>query len=347
MGVREPTRLLGYLVVRRPKLLAQGEVLSTIGLAWVLREASAASLFGRMIGVDDVAAWEPEAFAEESGRPDIVGLTLGEPALPVVVVEAKIHHQLSASQLNNYLDWQDAVIASAESSRRGLVVLLVPAVRRADAIRLVEGLQRQGRCLVCTWEDVFDRLDSVASDASGDVAQLIDLYRQYESTWVSSFTPNDVSPEGWRSRIEDYRTLAQLLSAEIHNGLRPLGLGHNRLQPMQDEGYRYIVMGPTGSPNLAIGLFRELSEGVTFGLRYHKDTRHFETVRERLDLSSLPVERALGHRLVRLKVPVGVTHEYIMYSLRHQVIEILTVSQPEMAPAIRKSLLNGSNTPPT
>jgi phage tail protein X len=307
-------------------------VLCTLGLEWLLRDKGAAEAFSDLLGLDEVLAWQAETVIDSGRRIDLTGWTAGDNGVPIVTLEAKIHHALTRAQVDAYILWQQNMLATATQHARGLMCLLVPKSRRDEAAGLLVDASSTTHTRVETWDSLFKAMADAGlnTGAIADLAQLESLYHQYDDTWIAPFSLEEITPPGWRTRSEDYELLADLLSRELQRSVHP-ALGRPRLLPMQKPGFRYVTMRPgSGAPNLAVGTFDDLAD-VPFAVRYHKLTHDFREITERLDASVLEVDHAGGHSYVRLRVPVAVTHAEILADLQSQLRAIVAIAHPDLS----------------
>lgn len=313
--------LLGHLTATRAEVFLQAEVLCTISLAWILgRSDEAGRAFGQLVGIDRGLAWTAEDLASGVvGRPDVVGRVAGE-GPPRIIVEAKLGAPLDQGQLRAY----------------GLggcrVAVLVPQARVGVTRRTLDqwGLDVVS---VLSWDRALDAIGAAVagSACAADVAQLTDMYRHVERTWVPPFSATELDDPA--AREADRVKLAEQVSALLHDSIiRARGSVANML-PMQRSRYRYVSMEP-GAPtatHVAIGVFDGLDHGP-LAMRWHNATGGFADVVARLKASDVELKRDGGHVYVPLHVPPESGHGEMVDALFTQVCDVIHVSTPELRP---------------
>ncbi len=290
-------RLLGHLA-QFSSLSKQGEVLCTQGLAFLLTNADARSVFAEWIlrctgfAVGQDAAWQAELRQEDGGRPDLEAVVDGK---PIAKVEAKLGALLSKSQLKEY------VADLHKRSGRGLLLVLVPSYRVGEATAVASSafdLTGDGpwrladwsdiTVAVISWEDVLVVPKAVGSEPfAGDLDQFEAMYLALigEDPGITN------APEGlaWRDR-------EKIFVALVDRATRLL-TSQARVYPMQTErdseshGYRRRYVGcPLGADESFFSLgVRDPFPGyeTPIWLRFHHDTPNFSVIRGRLEASSL------------------------------------------------------------
>lgn len=317
---RSPRTLLGHLAATRAEVFIQAEVLCTISLAWILSRCDEASrAFGELIGVERSLAWLGEdLFAGVPGRPDLVGRVSPE-CSPAVIVEAKLGAPLDRRQLLDYL------------STGCRLVVLVPQARVAGACRSISEWKLDVG--VVSWDQALDAIAAaaVAQPAyEADVAQLADLYRHVELTWVPPFSAIELEPPA--ARVEDLVKLADQVSADLHLSiLRARTISGNML-PMQRSRYRYVSMQPgvATATHVAVGVFDEV--GLALAIRWHKMTGEFRAVVDRLEMSGVALQWHGGHVYVPLDVPPDSAHHDMVNALVTQLYGVIDVAEPGLRP---------------
>lgn len=317
---RSPRMLLGHLAATRGEVFTQAEVLCTISLAWILSRCDEASrAFGELIGADRSLAWLAEdLFAGVPGRPDLVGRVSPE-CSPTVIVEAKLGAPLDQRQLLDY-------------HRKGCgLVLLVPEARVASTCRSIKEWKLNVR--VVSWDHALAAIGAAAVSqpaCAADLAQLVDLYRHVERTWVPSFSAIEL--EHPAARVEDLVKLADQVSAHLHLSiLRARGIAWKML-PMQRSRYRYVSMQPgvETATHVAVGVFDEV--GLPLAIRWHSTTGGFGEAADRLEMSGVALQRHGGHVYVPLEVPPDAAHHDMVDALITQAYGVIDVAEPSLRP---------------
>jgi len=320
-GAGSPRTLLGHLASTRAEVFTQAEVLCTLSLAWILRRSDEASrAFGQLLGVDSGLAWLAEdLFAGVPGRPDLVGRVAPE-SPPMVIVEAKLGAPLDEGQLRDY-------------ERNGCsLVVLVPQARVAGTLG---SIKRWGlRVRVVSWDNVLGAIGAaaVAQPAyAADVAQLVDLYRQVERTWVPPFSVLELADPG--ARVADRVKLADQVSAFLHQSIvRARAIPSNML-PMQRSRYRYVSMQPgmATATHVAIGVFDEVHD-LPLAVRWQKATVGFGEAVARLEAGGVAPRRHDGEVYVPLVLFANSAHHDMINDLLTQVCHLIEVAEPNLRP---------------
>jgi hypothetical protein len=292
-----------------------------MSLAWILsRSDRASSAFSDLVGVDRGLAWLAEDLsAGVVGRPDLVGRVQPEDG-PMVIVEAKLGAPLEDGQLRDYL-------------RDGCrLVVLVPLARVRGAQRSID--QWKLKVSVMSWDEALKAIGAALVDSpacAADLAQLTDLYRHVERTWVPPFSAADL--EDPAARVDDLVKLAEQVSAVLHESIsRARGSVANML-PMQRSRYRYVSMEPGvgTATHVAIGHFDGL-DNSPLAIRWHQATGDYAEVVARLEASGVPLQRQDGHVFVPLQVPTESAHDEMVDALYAQVRDVIHVAAPDLRP---------------
>lgn len=162
------------------------------------------------------------------------------------------------------------------------------------------------------------------------MAQLTDLYRQVERTWIAPFSRSDIdNPAG---RLGDFVKLADQISTLLHDSInRVRGSRVNRL-PMQHSRYRYVSMQP-GVPtatHLAIGVFDGIAR-IPLAIRWRKEATAEEAI-ARLEASGVALQHDSGHVYVPLHVPSNAAHHDVVEAVLAQVDTVIAEAAPELRP---------------
>lgn len=225
-------------------VLRQPEVALTTGIWWVLGLEGAGGALDPLItrkGLEPIPGgrWYTEVVGH-GGRSDLE-YEWGDPAKTRVLVEAKIGHTLTVEQVAGY------AVRLADDG--GLLVVLAPAARRAEALDVVARCRSMVgdhvRFDVWTYDDVLQQLET-ALPLSGDVAQLRGLVQAHAATDRDPLRPQDLV-EGSRPRRDDIWWIVDRAS---------FGLGGSRLPSGADwnlEQRRYLPVGPY-DVSLAVGV---------------------------------------------------------------------------------------------
>ncbi|MFC6238038.1 hypothetical protein [Longivirga aurantiaca] len=243
-----PNQAGGLLAALVPfGVLRQPEVALTTGICWVLGLDGAAGALDALIarsGItpDSAGRWRGEVVGD-GGRSDLE-YAWGDPPTTRVIVEAKIGHSLTPEQLVGYAD--------RLPDTGGLLVVLAPAARRAEALEVV------ARCrdltagpatfAVWTYDEVLERLEA-ALPHSGDVAQLRGLVQAHNATDIDPFLPDELL-EANASRREDVWWVVDHASFGIRESRQPSGTDWNLLHR------RYLPVG-NYSAAVAVGVGRK------------------------------------------------------------------------------------------
>lgn len=215
-------------------LASQGELLCTQGLAHIVNHPSAGTPFLRWLEqvsglrLPPSLEWRAEVIQGDAARPDLEGRH-GDAAW--VKVEAKLGAILDYKQLSSFA-------GHLSDPQRHLLVVLVPAKRRAEALRLLRDKHRvagkarrlpltvQGRtAVVVTWEQVFRKLGSTANrHVAGDLRQLAGLYHGLVERQILPFAPDEIS-DGSRDGdlVQLVDKVTRHYSARLGHAVMPLG----------------------------------------------------------------------------------------------------------------------------
>lgn len=226
-------------------VLRQPEVALTTGIWWVLGLEGAAGALDPLIeraGVRPTPGgrWYTEVRGD-GGRSDLE-YEWGDPARTRVLVEAKIGHTLTPEQVAGY--------ATRLPPDDGMLVVLTPASRRAEAVDVVERCRSmvgsQVRFDVWTYDDVLRHLEA-ALPGNGDVAQLRGLVRAHSATDREPLRSEDLL-EGSHSRRDDIWWIVDQASFGIAGSRLPAGSDWSL------EQRRYL---PLDQVSVAVGVGRK------------------------------------------------------------------------------------------
>lgn len=201
-------------------VLRQPEVALTTGIWWVLGMDGAVGALDPLIARNGLAPepggrWRTEVVGD-GGRSDLE-YAWGNPPRTHVLIEAKIGHTLTPEQVVGYAD--------RLPTGGGLLVVLAPAARRAEALGIVARCRdmttRTVSLDVWTYDDVLAALEA-ALPASGDVAQLRGLVRAHNATDVEPFDDEDLL-EPHDARRDDVWWVVDHASFGVHGTRMPSG----------------------------------------------------------------------------------------------------------------------------
>ena len=221
-------RLLGRLA-QLSWFISNGEVAATRSLGFLLehqplRDATLGFL-SKETGVDlsGVQRFVAEAVGVDFIRPDIEGLDVG--GKPLLVLEAKFGALIPQSQVSGYLADQGRRLARDGQPTPGLLVLLVPESREAEARLKAETAVRDYpvgvRTLVLTWRRLLEEWEHAANaldaDAgaglASDVEQLKAMCHTLGGMVVAPLPAPDDAP--WRSRYDDFVQVVTQVTASL------------------------------------------------------------------------------------------------------------------------------------
>lgn len=313
---RQPQTVLGHLAAVRGDVFAPAEVLCTLALEWVLRRSvDARCAFAPLVGSQEELVWIAEDLtAGVEGRPDLVGRTRPGNS-PSVIVEAKLSAPLEEAQLRSFHQLSGCRL-----------MVLVPEFRTR---RTRLDLERWGlEAGVVSWEAVFSELAAAVAggdEAAGDLAQLADLYRQVERSWIAPLTPADLGHPV--DRFEDLVRLTDRIASALadHYGFGAYPL-HRRPNV---EPRRYVFIGE-GGPLVAVGLFPSLATeiGSPIALMIHRDSPGRDELLRRCDSAGLPLIRVNGNAYLPLQVPTGAAEREMIEACFAQARSLIDKFRP-------------------
>lgn len=313
---------------------AQGEVLCTQGLAYLLEDPSARSAFRALIEerarcqVDPELTWAAEVPQADGGRPDLEACS--EDGAPLVKIEAKLGAGFGEEQLESYLhDLQ-------RRSGGGVLLVLVPRRRVNEAAAHVSatfdlpgtGPWRVGggagsAIAVISWEDTMDSLDVNRSEPFAcDRAQFHAMYSVLIGDVIEPIT-DDTS---WREREGAFIELVDRATRELS------ARAGDRLLPMQDlNGYRarYVYVLRELDPDSAytVGVrdpFRDYTTPIwmRFNQRWTPNLNQIRDSLRRSQVWKRVVES--GREIwIALEVPFDVAFQDQVRSLIREVEEVV------------------------
>jgi hypothetical protein len=345
MPVDEPRRPLLGRLAGLGWFSRHGEVAATQSLAILLEDPELRAPLLSYLG--ERAQTDPgpvESFQAESGvdggRSDLEGQDVG--GRPLLVVEAKFGATLSDGQVRTYLTDQEKRL---DGGARGTLVLLVPSYRvpEAEAIlrSIEEAAEDQGSVstVVVTWEEWLGAWDVAAQELPGslqdavlsDLGQLRALCKTMEGVDVPPLV--EVATGGdWGDREDDLHRLVREVTDQ------PQFRGPGRLLPTKrdqelDYYFRYIPGVPSDSKSecyCSVGVASRLRSagGTPFWLRYHRKTRDFQTVSERIMASRYARDAAgnQGHIWLPLHVSPDRSGAAVLEELTAEIEEIRAIA---------------------
>lgn len=305
---------------------ANGEVAATRALAMMLTEPGLLSALqtrlGELTGIDlgDVEAIRAESIQEDGGRPDLEGLD-GD-GRPVLMVEAKFTAALGKGQIRSYLRTQ---MKRLDGARRGVLVVLVPDVRRDYARQVVEEVLAErvaedhapypSETTVVTWdewlswwEDATAGTDSGPDSVAADLVQLRALCLTLGGLVIPPLGAA-ATGAGWFEKERDFRSLVNKVTAAL------IPEGHGRLPMGSESGYgprRYFPSGfrdadgkSRGYAALGVHAGFAAEGGSPLWIRFHRKTSHFEDIRARLLSSPVGLHARRDRRHLWLPLTVN------------------------------------------
>jgi hypothetical protein len=315
----------------------------------LLREATLQLLTQHCeIDLRNVTHFQAEPVHEDSGRPDLEGLT--DDGLPLVMVEAKFGALLTPGQLRSYFDDQArrlaVVTTNTESGLRGVVVVLVPPHRLREADHAYADLthQRSEQGLapypssvaildwdrwLGSWEEAVAHLPAAPDSVAADLVQLRELCLTLGGLHMRPLGDAASGPQ-WRDRVDDLATLVDRVTQKLRD---PAG----RIPPIvHEDGYdplRYIPGGfRVGGSSCSLGLASRFADhgASPLWLRYHRGTPHFAQINDLILASELrPVVRTDdAHIWLPLTIKANVSGEFLVDDLVRQVTDIQAVLSP-------------------
>lgn len=340
--------ILGFLS-QFHELSRQGEVLCTQGLAFILRDPTAAAVFARAlekwtgISIPDNLRWRAEAYQEEdAARPDLEGVD--KDGSPQIKIEAKLGAQLSGSQLLSY------VTDLEHRTGGGILLVLVPRRRVGEATHLIERTfsvsdpapwhpeDHTGITVaVISWHDLVQALTRTESpQARKNLEQLSEM--------VNALTGGRLMPLAseeevinWRERKDQFIKLidrtTKRLKQEYGCWMGPWGhdlKDRNSWFTGRDYYRRYLCI-PLGDrkPCFSIGV-RHPFEGETtpLWLRFNSTTPLYKLIRRRLEASDLSERLVISgdHVWYPLYVPLDSNAEEMVTELIRQAGEVLNIA---------------------
>jgi hypothetical protein len=327
--------LLGHLTYFGA-FFAQGELLCTQGLAYLLKDERASARLVEWLG--EIAPdwrpppliWHAEAVQHDGARPDLEGRAEGRAR---VKIEAKLGAPLTTEQVRSY--------AEGLSAEDGLLVVLVPGARAAEIIKIARSALKSGepshgtasswrsaaglRVAVVAWKDLFGALRQAAIwPSGGELDQLEGLYVGLTSQHIEPLA--DLPDlEAWEPRANDLFGLVDRVTRKLQAELRPewtkaLPFGTDSVagepEAATHRGYRrrYVCARICYS----VGV-RHSFQGRSspLWLRVHGTTAGFEQIRYRLRASTLAprLVESEGHTWIELELPLGVSGDVMVEAL--------------------------------
>ena len=337
-------KLLGHLA-QFASFSKQSEVLCTQGLAYLMRNAEGERAFCELIGeaagcaVEAGLHWRAESVQTDGGRPDLEGRT--DTGFPLVKVEAKLGASFGTGQLESY------VCALSETEVPGVLVILLPDVRRDEASRYIAMALRtsgdgpwrvQGKmcdvpAVVLAWEEVFIALESVSSDSfRDDVAQLRAMYRVFNGDDMEPIT-NDEEVLAWRQKEDWWGTLVDLVTRRLSDAESVMPFGREK---GAEPYYRRYVCRPVASGHscYSIGTRDPFENHKTpVWLRFNKSTGNYGRIARNLEASGLMREAVVsgGHPWFPLTVPLNSERNAMVEELVAQAQRIVDAAWSNQA----------------
>lgn len=340
-------KLLGHLA-QFGSFSAQGEVLCTQGLAYLLRVAQARSAIKAEIEartgmtIDDHLTWIAEARHDgDRGRPDLEART---PAgIPRVMIEAKLGAVLSGAQLRSYVAG-----LNTRSPEGGVLVVLVPRRRTTEAVTVVASAfgaadaqawrpltQPNVAVFVLSWEDLLPALKQAGPESlRSEAEQLEAMYKVLNGDDILPLASSE-DLINWRSRESDFINLFDRVSRRLTTrpkvypvAIEPLEHVPDGLEP---KGYRRrYIFKPLGTfkTHFSLGVRDPFAGHSTpVWMRFNKRTPGFVVVHARLGSSQLKAKlvESGGHVWIPLDVPLGVSGDEMVGALVAQAEAVLQV----------------------
>lgn len=344
--------LLGYLA-GFGSFSRQSEVLCTQGLTYLLqkhadaRSALASEVQARTgVRIGDSLTWKAEVVQDDKGRVDLEACTAD--GIPVVKIEAKLSAELTHNQLRSYEE-----NLRKRSIGEAALLVLVPRLRTAEAAGVTAGafnLSRTGPwratdeypigIAIISWDELFAALQTGKGERFRyELEQLQAMYRVLSGDYIAPFASIEELLH-WRGRETDLVNLVDQATRTLTKPHKVLPLRSEPLEPrklpeeasqeQEQRYYRLRYVGPLANTAsyYCIGV-RDSFAGpavTPIWMRFHKDTGDFESIRQRIEASSLKWIESGGHIWIPLKVPEKVSGEQIVQALVEQAEGIVRVA---------------------
>jgi hypothetical protein len=289
----------------------------------------------------------PEAKQADGGIPDLEARTAD--AVPVVKIEAKLGAELTANQLQSYVD--DLL---QHNSGKGALLVLVPKGRIAEAAkvtaaafdlagsgpwRVTDG-HRTGMAVI-SWDELFTALQAGKSERFRyELEELQAMYRVLSGSFIAPLASDeDLSMLG--ERVTDFINLVDQVTRRLttHHQVYPMGsesldgAAHETVPGVYRRRYVCSFAGAAESC-FCIGVRESFAQWVTpVWMRFHKDTGNFRVIRQRIEASSLRWLESSGHIWIPLDVPLEVSGEEMVQALVEQAEEVMRVGNSSWASA--------------
>jgi hypothetical protein len=341
--------LLGYLA-KFASFSTQSEVLCTQGLVYLLQtHADARSAMAHEVKVrsgiefSESLTWIAEKEQKDGARPDLEAITAED--VPVVKIEAKLGAELTAKQLQSYVN--DLL---QRNSDKGALLVLVPKGRLAEAAkataaafdlagsgpwRVTDG-HRTGMAVI-SWDELFTALQAGKSERFlYELEQLKAMYRELSGSFIAPLaSEEDLSMLG--ERVTDLINLVDQATRQLttHHKVYPMGS-----ESLDDEVHetapgvyrRRFVCSFAGDVEscFCIGVRDSFAKWVTpVWMRFHNRTGNFGLIRQRIEASSLRWLESSGHIWIPLDVPLEVSGEQMVQALVEQAEDVVKVASRE------------------
>ena len=330
-----PGELLARLYLRG--LLRQPEVAVTEAITWLCSLPGASHALDRLIrdaGLDPIGeiAWYAEVPAADRTRTDIEAWW-GEPAVPRVVIEAKLGHILTVEQVAAYVTDLRGRISESQGSREGLVVVLVPEHRHSEAATVLSQMAADPdrvsggpaiHTAVWSYDQVLDALGATLG-AGGDVAQLRGLVEVCAALAIRPIAPADLTMAS-SARVEDVTRVVDLASEALFGGARTLPSGSD-----EDFSWRRYI-DPVPGTSIAVGVRRPKSHGNRqpapwTWIRVHATTGQAAVAGKAITdgwSSAGAYTDAAGHTWLPLSVPESVSGASMVEEVTRQAEQVLS-----------------------
>jgi len=290
-------RLLGRLA-QLSWFISNGEVAATRSLGFLLehqplRDATLRFLAMKTgVDVSGVQRFVAEAVGVDFIRPDIEGLDVG--GKPLLVLEAKFGAVMPQSQVSGYIADQGRRLSRDRQPTQGLLVLLVPDSRQAEARLKAEIAVRdhpvEVRTLVVTWRRLLEVWEHAAialdedegAGLASDVEQLKAMCHTLGGMVIPPLPAPDDAP--WRSRQDDFVQVVTQVTSSLAPS-NPIGdeTGGYKRRRYFDSGYRNADGTPTDSA-ASVGVHEQFADAgeTPVWMRFHKQTPYFAAIRARV-----------------------------------------------------------------
>ena len=340
--------LLGYLA-QFSSFSTQSEVLCTQGLAYLLqtykdaRSALADEVARTGIGIGDSLTWLAEAQQDDGRIPDLEARR--DDGVPVVKIEAKLGAELLPDQLQSY----EADLRKRNRGEAAMLVL-VPGRRTAEAAKVTaEAFGQSGSgpwrvndgrpsgavvISVISWDELFAALRvGKATRFRYELEQLQAMYHELSHDFIAPLA-SDKDLRQWESCETNFVELVNQVTRRLTKLHRiyptvkePLDQDSPEREPRVYE-LRYVCPCDDDAKSCySIGVRVSFEGWITpIWMRFHRATRNFKVIFQRIRMSSLEQVESGGHIWIPLEVLRDASDEKMIENLVKQAEKVLQVA---------------------